>query len=51
MKYVSTYLLLKLGGLAEPTKEDVTKVLTDIGVEVRPFIILPHSFARISDVI
>jgi hypothetical protein len=34
-QYTSIYLLLQLGGTAEPTKEDVSKVLEGAGVEVR----------------
>jgi ribosomal protein L12E/L44/L45/RPP1/RPP2 len=33
-KYLSIYLLLKLGGKDEPTKDDVSKVLKDVGIEV-----------------
>lgn len=34
MKHLAAYLLLQLGGNAEPTKEDVTKALSAVGVEV-----------------
>mmetsp|Transcript_10260 Transcript_10260/g.12448 ORF Transcript_10260/g.12448 Transcript_10260/m.12448 type:complete len:119 (+) Transcript_10260:58-414(+) len=34
MKYLSIYLLLQLGGNAEPTKEDVSKILAEQGIEV-----------------
>jgi ribosomal protein L12E/L44/L45/RPP1/RPP2 len=37
MQYVSTYLLLQLGGNAEPTKEDVSRVLGEVGIEVPLF--------------
>lgn len=34
MKHLAAYLLLQLGGNAEPSKEDVTKALSSVGVEV-----------------
>jgi large subunit ribosomal protein LP2 len=34
MKELATYLLLKLGGNAAPTADDVTAALTTVGVEV-----------------
>lgn len=34
-QYTAIYLLLQLGGKVEPSKEDVSKVLEGVGVEVR----------------
>ena len=34
MKHLAAYLLLKLGGNAEPTKEDITQALSAVGVQV-----------------
>ena len=34
MKHLAAYLLLQLGGNASPTKDDVTKALSSVGVEV-----------------
>ena len=34
MKHLATYLLLKLGGNASPTADDVTTALSKVGVEV-----------------
>jgi ribosomal protein L12E/L44/L45/RPP1/RPP2 len=34
MKHLAAYLLLQLGGRAEPSKEDVTRALSAVGIEV-----------------
>ncbi len=34
MKYLAAYALLVLGGKAQPSKADVEKVLSDVGVQV-----------------
>ncbi|CAM9255987.1 unnamed protein product [Ectocarpus fasciculatus] len=34
MRHLATYLLLVAGGNASPTAEDVTKALSEVGVEV-----------------
>jgi large subunit ribosomal protein LP2 len=36
MKHLAAYLLLQLGGNATPSKEDITKALGTVGVEVDP---------------
>lgn len=33
MKHLAVYLMLQLGGTAEPSKEDVTKALSAVGIE------------------
>lgn len=42
MRHLATYMLLVLGGNAAPTKEDVTKALSAVGVDVRNYISLMH---------
>lgn len=34
MRYVAAYLLATLGGNANPTKEDVTKILESVGLDI-----------------
>ena len=34
MRYVAAYLLATLGGNSNPTKEDVTRILSSVGLEV-----------------
>ena len=34
MRYVSAYLLAVLGGNKSPSKDDVTKILSSVGIEV-----------------
>ena len=33
MKYLATYLLLKLGGKDHPSKEDITQALATVGID------------------
>ena len=34
MRYVAAYLLASLGGRDSPTKEDITKILESVGLEI-----------------
>lgn len=34
MRYVSAYLLAVLGGNKNPSKDDITKILSSVGIEV-----------------
>eukprot|EP00619_Florenciella_sp_RCC1007_P003002 CAMPEP_0205922992 /NCGR_PEP_ID=MMETSP1325-20131115/15412_1 /ASSEMBLY_ACC=CAM_ASM_000708 /TAXON_ID=236786 /ORGANISM="Florenciella sp., Strain RCC1007" /LENGTH=69 /DNA_ID=CAMNT_0053291117 /DNA_START=83 /DNA_END=288 /DNA_ORIENTATION=- len=34
MKYLAVYLMLQLGGNDEPSEADVSKALTEVGIEV-----------------
>ncbi|KAI9458172.1 hypothetical protein BJY52DRAFT_1270157 [Lactarius psammicola] len=34
MRYIAAYLLLKIAGNESPTADDITKVITSVGIEV-----------------
>ena len=34
MRYLAVYLMLRLGGKDEPTAEEITAALTEVGIEV-----------------
>lgn len=34
MRYVAAYLLATLGGKANPSKDDITKILESVGLEI-----------------
>lgn len=34
MRYVAAYLLATLGGSKSPSKDDITKILSSVGIEV-----------------
>lgn len=34
MRYVAAYLLAALGGNASPSKDDVTKILESVGLDI-----------------